>query len=296
MPRWALHNEGEADDATSSDDEREVEEASEASEAEEEAMAVVASADETANGVINAAGPGRIKVKLKRSAAAGPSSEAICHVCGVKGHFAGFLGATYIDCVNKPCYLCGKAGHSTQTCPHRVAPGFGCIRSADAAIDNLAAALRRREMQGPAAAARPPPPKRRIWQVDGAVLKLHARRCTCLEFHPTNDRIVLSGDKFGQVAVWDCERVFDRTVWTGINRWLTNALRFLPGSNDACVSASYDGTVKVGPFDFFLAIVFFETMPHFLSFFLSNPRLPLSLHADLRRGDRGHHQRSPYRQ
>ena len=23
------------------------------------------------------------------------------------------------------------------------------------------------------------------WQVDAAVLKLHSRRCTCLEFHPT---------------------------------------------------------------------------------------------------------------
>lgn len=37
------------------------------------------------------------------------------------------------------------------------------------------------------------------WQVDAAVLKLHSRRCTCLEFHPTRDNIVLSGDKKGQV-------------------------------------------------------------------------------------------------
>ena len=26
------------------------------------------------------------------------------------------------------------------------------------------------------------------WQVDAAVLKLHSRRCTCLEFHPTKAR------------------------------------------------------------------------------------------------------------
>ncbi len=37
------------------------------------------------------------------------------------------------------------------------------------------------------------------YQVDAAVLKLHARRCTCLQFHPTNDNLVLSGDKHGQV-------------------------------------------------------------------------------------------------
>jgi len=26
------------------------------------------------------------------------------------------------------------------------------------------------------------------WQVEAAVLKLHSRRCTCLEFHPTRVR------------------------------------------------------------------------------------------------------------
>ena len=31
------------------------------------------------------------------------------------------------------------------------------------------------------------------WQVDAAVLRLHSRRCTCLEFHPLKDNLVLSG-------------------------------------------------------------------------------------------------------
>lgn len=39
------------------------------------------------------------------------------------------------------------------------------------------------------------------WQVDAAVLRLHSRRCTCLEFHPTQDKLVLSGDKKGQVSL-----------------------------------------------------------------------------------------------
>jgi DNA damage-binding protein 2 len=84
--------------------------------------------------------------------------------------------------------------------------------------------------------------------VDAAVLKLHARRTTCLEFHPHRDNIVLSGDKSGQIAVWDIDKVFERTVYTDINRWLTNAIRFLSTSslNDAtCATSSYDGTVKL---------------------------------------------------
>ena len=42
------------------------------------------------------------------------------------------------------------------------------------------------------------------WQVDAAVLKLHSRRCTCLEFHPFKDNLVLSGDKKGQVLSLSC--------------------------------------------------------------------------------------------
>ena len=45
------------------------------------------------------------------------------------------------------------------------------------------------------------------WQVEAAVLKLLSRRCTCLEFHPTRDNIVLAGDKKGMIAVWDFDKV-----------------------------------------------------------------------------------------
>ena len=45
------------------------------------------------------------------------------------------------------------------------------------------------------------------WQVEAAVLKLLSRRCTCLEFHPTRDNIVLAGDKKGMIAIWDFEKV-----------------------------------------------------------------------------------------
>ena len=42
-------------------------------------------------------------------------------------------------------------------------------------------------------------------------------------------------------------QVYERTVYTTINRWLTNQLRFMPGGDGTtCASSSYDGTVKVG--------------------------------------------------
>ena len=131
------------------------------------------------------------------------------------------------------------------------------------------------------------------WQVDSAVLKLHSRRCTCLEFHPTKaqsvsllyswkqvsgeqapneacggmarrshmgssmrtstvshmqDNIVVSGDKKGQVAVWDHEKVHERTVYATMHRALTNNLRFLCAASDAaCASASSDGHLKARP-------------------------------------------------
>lgn len=47
----------------------------------------------------------------------------------------------------------------------------------------------------------------RRWQVEAAVLKLHSRRVTCLEFHPHHDHLVLSGDKKGQIAIW-CAHIF----------------------------------------------------------------------------------------
>lgn len=41
-------------------------------------------------------------------------------------------------------------------------------------------------------------------------------------------------------------QVYERTVFTSINRWLTNQLRFMPGGDgSSCASSSYDGSIKV---------------------------------------------------
>lgn len=58
---------------------------------------------------------------IATAAPCAPARES--QVCGKSGHAAGFVGSTYIDCPNKPCYLCKTPGHTTATCPHRLAPG-----------------------------------------------------------------------------------------------------------------------------------------------------------------------------
>ena len=61
------------------------------------------------------------------------------------------------------------------------------------------------------------------------------------------DNIVVSGDKKGQVAVWDFHKVTERSVYN-THKALTNHVRFIPSSDGAaCCSAATDGTLKVSP-------------------------------------------------
>ena len=59
------------------------------------------------------------------------------------------------------------------------------------------------------------------------------------------DNIVVSGDKKGQVAIWDFERVHERTVYGHMHRALTNHIRFMGPLHDTqCASAASDGMLK----------------------------------------------------
>ncbi|XP_020595334.1 DNA damage-binding protein 2-like [Phalaenopsis equestris] len=55
------------------------------------------------------------------------SLKKVCKVCKEEGHQAGFQGANYIDCPRKPCFLCKMPGHTTMSCPHRVALEHGVV-------------------------------------------------------------------------------------------------------------------------------------------------------------------------
>ena len=57
---------------------------------------------------------------------------------------------------------------------------------------------------------------------------------------------MVSGDKKGQVAVWDFDKVHERTVYANMHRALTNNIRFMgPVQDSFCASASSDGKLKV---------------------------------------------------
>eukprot|EP00884_Botryococcus_braunii_P017509 jgi/Botrbrau1/4441/Bobra.0348s0029.2 len=139
-------------------------------------------------------------------------------------------------------YLCKQPGHTTASCPHRIAPAKAGAVSGSPSDNSVTARLRAREWAGRVDVSAPAKSNLARWMP--AVLKLHSRRCTCLEFHPTKDHIVLSGDKKGQVAVWNFEKVHERTVYN-MNRALTNNLRFVPGSDYDCISASSDGKLRI---------------------------------------------------
>jgi DNA damage-binding protein 2 len=67
------------------------------------------------------------------------------------------------------------------------------------------------------------------------------------ELRCMQDNIVVSGDKKGQVAVWDFEKVHERTVYGRMHRALTNHIRFMGPLRDGyCASAASDGLLKAG--------------------------------------------------
>ena len=71
------------------------------------------------------------------------------------------------------------------------------------------------------------------WQVDAAVLKLHSRRCTCLEFHPLRDNLVLSGDKKGQAGTPCTAAVPSASRCLSAAAAMHSKLQFFPASSAA---------------------------------------------------------------
>ncbi|XP_010541451.1 PREDICTED: protein DAMAGED DNA-BINDING 2 [Tarenaya hassleriana] len=172
-----------------------------------------------------------ITVKLKK----------VCKVCKQAGHEAGFRGATYIDCPMKPCFLCKMPGHTTMTCPHRVTTEHGVIPASHRNTKNPIELVFRRQLQ-----SRIPPIKPEFVipdQIHCGVLRYHSRRVTCVEFHPTKNHILLSGDKKGQVGVWDFGRVYEKITYGNIHFIQVNNMKFSPTNNDMVYTAASDGTV-----------------------------------------------------
>ncbi|WOL16542.1 protein DAMAGED DNA-BINDING 2 [Canna indica] len=187
-------------------------------------------ADEVAPG--NRKRPPPITISLKK----------VCKVCKEAGHEAGFKGATYIDCPRKPCFLCKMPGHTTMSCPHRIAMEHGVIpapvRNTNTALDYIF----NRQLKAKIPKIKP------VFvvpdQVDCGLIRFHSRRVTCLEFHPTKSNILLSGDKKGQIGIWNYNKQHERTIYGSIHSCIVNNIKFLPGNDAMLYTSSSDGTVS----------------------------------------------------
>ncbi|KAF6153594.1 hypothetical protein GIB67_027461 [Kingdonia uniflora] len=170
------------------------------------------------------------------------SLKKVCKVCKKTGHEAGFKGATYIDCPMKPCYLCKMPGHTTLTCPHRVSSEHGVIPAARRKSLSTMDFVFERQIRSNSPKIKPAFVIPDV--IDCAVIRYHSRRITCLEFHPTNNNILLSGDKNGQLGVWDYVKVHEKTVYGNIHACILNNMRFSPANDGTVYTASSDGTIS----------------------------------------------------
>ncbi|XP_024012133.1 protein DAMAGED DNA-BINDING 2 isoform X2 [Eutrema salsugineum] len=187
---------------------------------------------------------GRIELEKNKAKGKAPITvklKKVCKVCKQPGHEAGFKGATYIDCPMKPCFLCKMPGHTTMSCPHRVVTDHGILPTSHRNTKNPIDFVFKRQLQSRIPPIKPPyviPD-----QVHCAVIRYHSRRVTCLEFHPTRNNILLSGDKKGQIGVWDFAKVYEKSVYGNIHSVQVNNMRFSPTNDDMVYSASSDGTI-----------------------------------------------------
>lgn len=131
-------------------------------------------------------------------------TNSSCRLCRLPGHWS-------IDCPKKPCFICRKQGHTATLCPYRTIPGetVRTVKRLFSAGDNrILEHIQWRELT-PSAYGRNKYPtlqtKQVSLQVGRAILRLHLRRVTALEFHPQQPQWVLSGDKRGILALWNFE-------------------------------------------------------------------------------------------
>lgn len=232
FPKVLIERDTDSEQSSSSDEEEEAEAEEAPHSEEEEASEDVTGKVIEEDSVAKKKGKAPITISLKK----------VCKVCKKTGHEAGFKGATYIDCPMKPCFLCKMPGHMTVTCPHRVVTDNGVIPASHRNTKNPVEFVFGRQLKPRITKFKPAyviPD-----QVHCAAIRYHSRRITCLEFHPTNNNILLSGDKKGQLGVWDYSKVYEKTVYGNIHSCILNNMRFCPANDGTIYAASSDGTIS----------------------------------------------------
>ncbi|CAI5502681.1 unnamed protein product [Closterium sp. Naga37s-1] len=180
---------------------------------------------EAAEGGVRKGKSSRIKLNLKSKASG---------VCRVRGGCVESAWRVRGDCVER---------HTTATCPHRVGADGGSVAvQGGRTHEGVLHTVQQRQITGmlPRAARH-----RRVLPsvVEAAVIALHMRRITVLEFHAVRDDVLLSGDKRGHIGLWNYERERDTTVHQSVHQYQISALRHRPTCDEVVLSSSLDGKV-----------------------------------------------------
>ncbi|KAK8925666.1 Protein DAMAGED DNA-BINDING 2 [Platanthera zijinensis] len=241
---------GSVDSSSSSDDEEELE--------DEEVEAASENGDEDRGKGQSGASLG--KVSGKKLSSISISLKKVCKVCKENGHQAGFQGATYIDCPKKPCFLCKMPGHTTMSCPHRVALEHGVVpaprRNKQTQLDYVFD----RQLISQIQKIKPTfiiPDK-----LDRVVVKFHSRRITSLEFHPTRSSVLLSGDKKGQIGVWDYNKPNEKTIYGSIHSCIVNNMKFDRRNDFMLYTSSSDGTMSYTDLETGIGVLLMDVNPN----------------------------------
>ncbi|VAH71963.1 DNA damage-binding protein 2-like [Triticum dicoccoides] len=240
-----------ADEDDSDDEDQRRQDASSSSsdddggEEEEEEMEVEGSDEEEEEAVADEPAARESPAAAGRGGRKGPitiSLKKVCKVCKKTGHEAGFKGAVYIDCPMKPCFLCKMPGHTTLTCPHRVAMEHGVIpaprRNTNTSLDYVFQS----QVKGKISMVKP-----RFLvpnQLECGNIKFHQRRVTCLEFHPTRNNVLLSGDKKGLLGIWDYVKLHEKITYDSVHSCILNSMKFDTANDGVLYTASSDGTIS----------------------------------------------------
>ncbi|GJQ15006.1 hypothetical protein GpartN1_g6797.t1 [Galdieria partita] len=164
-----------------------------------------------------------------------------CRLCRLPGHWS-------IDCPKKPCFVCRKEGHTATLCPYRTIPGepLRTVKKLFSSPDNQILEHIRCRESTPTTYGKAKYPqlktKQVSLQVGRAILRLHSRRVTALEFHPQQPNLVLSGDKRGGLALWNFENN-QYNVSSMAHMFLIHGIVFDPSNGNRIFTASADGTL-----------------------------------------------------
>jgi len=167
-------------------------------------------------------------------------ASSTCRLCRLSGHWS-------IDCPKKPCFICRKAGHTATLCPYRTIPGepFRNKNVASTPDNSILKHITHRESNPTTFGRRKYPDvktKQGSLQVLKAILRLHLRRVTALEFHPQQPDLVISGDKRGILAMWNFENN-QYNVNSSAHMFLIHGIAFDPNNGNRIFTASADGTL-----------------------------------------------------